>query len=53
MLKLPPNLDSPSFSDCTAPFIAQIVTDATAGAGADPETFVQRGICLEYKQIPC
>lgn len=42
-----------SVCDCTAPFIAQIVTDATAGAGADPETFVQRGICLEYKQIPC
>ena len=53
MLKLPPNLDSPSFSDCTAPFIAQIVTDATTGAGADAATFVQRGICLEYKQIPC
>ena len=42
-----------SFSDCTAPFIVQIVTDAVPGAGDQMATKVQRGVCLEYKQIPC
>ena len=53
MLPLPPNLDSVSFLDCTAPFIAQIVTNNIPGDGANADMKVQRGICLEYKQIPC
>ena len=45
------------FLDCTAPFIVGIVTDAVPGAGDqvanDMGMKVQRGVCLEYKQIPC
>jgi len=35
--------------DSSAPFVVTIVTDATAGIG----TPVQRGVCLDYKQVPC
>ena len=53
------------FLDCTAPFIVGIVTDDSPGddandqveaaAGAVPAMGLktQRGVCLEYKQIPC
>jgi len=46
-------LDTTSLCDCTAPFIVQIVTDNTPGAGDMMAMFVQRGVCLEYKQVPC
>ena len=41
------------FSDCTAPFIVNIVTDATADAIAATAAAPARGVCLEYRQIPC
>ena len=56
------------FLDCTAPFIVGIVTDAIPGNDANDQVEAedagppvvpamglktQRGVCLEYKQIPC
>ncbi|TRY75607.1 hypothetical protein TCAL_15568 [Tigriopus californicus] len=40
--------------DCTKPFRVDIVTDAVADvtAGTD-NTRQSRGLCLEYRQIPC
>ena len=35
--------------DCLPPFNVQIYTEATAGIA----TQAQRGVCLEYKQVPC
>ena len=45
------SLNLPSVCDCTAPFNVQIVTDALA----DPQSAarINRGVCLNYRQIPC
>ena len=40
-----------SFSDCTAPFAVQFVTNAIAADTTGAQT--QRGVCLEYKQVTC
>ena len=60
-----PNTFSFFFLDCTAPFIVGIVTDAIPGNDANDQVEAeaapvpamglktQRGVCLEYKQIPC
>jgi hypothetical protein len=37
-----------SVCDCVPPFNVQIYTDAAAGIST-----AQRGICLEYEQVPC
>ena len=39
----------PLISDCVPPFNVQIYTDASAYAIAA----TQRGVCLEYEQVPC
>ncbi|XP_059097601.1 uncharacterized protein LOC131891925 [Tigriopus californicus] len=42
--------------DCTAPFRVDIFTDATTDLADDPPTEnskPSRGVCLEYRQIPC
>jgi len=38
-----------SVCDCVPPFNVQIYTEATAGIA----TQAQKGLCFEYKQIPC
>ena len=40
-------------TDCTAPFEVSIVTDATTDATAGTIAGSNRGVCLEYTQIPC
>ena len=40
------------FLDCTQPFRVQIYTDATVAIAVTAAT-QQRGLCLEYKQLPC
>lgn len=39
--------------DCTVPFTVYIVTDSGADAGIVGSTGVNRGVCLDYFQIPC
>ena len=39
------------FSDCTAPFQVQFVSNAIAAEAASINP--QRGFCLEYKQLAC
>merc|ERR1712061_6687 len=41
--------DLDSVCDCEAPFTVDIVTDGISDGG----TVVQRGVCLEYQQVPC
>ena len=38
------------FLDCQQPFNVEISTDATDDGIADA---VQRGLCFDYKQVPC
>ena len=42
--------DNYFFLDCLPPFVVEIKTDNTADAIAGQ---VQRGLCFDYKQIPC
>jgi len=37
--------------DCTTPFAVNVVTDAYADANSDKSA--NRGVCLEYRQLPC
>ena len=41
------------FLDCTVPFTVYIVTDSGVDAGIVGSTGVNRGVCLDYFQIPC
>ena len=42
-----------SISDCTAPFEVNIQTDATTDTDTANDQRTNRGVCLEYTQIPC
>jgi len=41
--------------DCTPPFTLNIITDATVidGTGKTDEGLGDRGLCLDYQQVPC
>ena len=43
------------FLDCTAPFSIGVVTDcwADVSTAPNPVTTSNRGVCLNYQQIPC
>ena len=41
------------FSDCTAPFVIEIYTDATNDGTAAAANTEARGVCFEYTQVPC